>query len=288
MEKTLANIWRRGLRFAYGITGLRPTSYPYISGDGFRALAHHIHDAHGEIRPKTVRAGDIVFVESRFIERHFAFTHGLIEVPYVLITHNGDANIGSREAALIDEKILCWFAQNVVIEHPKLVPIPIGVENARLAGAGRRSALRRLEKDIPRKNGRMLAAFTAHTNPEARNRALEELRENPLADIQEVRMSQESYASMLRQYSHVASPPGNGIDCHRTWEALYARTIPVVQPSVCMKYFRDIGVPVLIQDSWRDIQARTMPDISDPKTSPIFFNYWKQLISARARTHEKD
>ena len=33
------------------------------------------------------------------------------------------------------------------------------------------------------------------------------------------------------QYAFVASPPGNGFDCHRTWEALVLGCIVIVQNS---------------------------------------------------------
>ena len=39
-------------------------------------------------------------------------------------------------------------------------------------------------------------------------------------------------ASHWLQHAHfafVASPSGNGLDCHRTWEALLLRSIPIVK-----------------------------------------------------------
>jgi hypothetical protein len=35
----------------------------------------------------------------------------------------------------------------------------------------------------------------------------------------------------MAQWRFCVSPPGNGIDCHRTWEALYLGVIPVVVSS---------------------------------------------------------
>jgi hypothetical protein len=280
-ENVLSRIWCKALRTAYAVTGMRPTSYPYISGDGFRAIARHVYDAQSTFKPNRVRKGEIVFVESALIDQYFAAMHKLITNRYILITHNGDTNIGLREITLIDDKIIRWFAQNVTVEHPRLTPIPIGLENARLVNAGRTSLIRSATRHIPRKNGRILVAFTPHTNPTVRTQALEELRANPLADIRGDRMSQREYFETLKTYSYVASPAGNGEDCHRTWEALYAQTTPIVQPSVCMKYFTDIGVPVLIQESWRNTPRADLADfpVQDPKTSPIFFTYWKRIIS---------
>ncbi|MFA6158115.1 MAG: hypothetical protein WC763_00600 [Candidatus Paceibacterota bacterium] len=289
MNELLQKICGKALRLTYSLMGMRPTSYPYISGDGFRSLAGHIHEAGRTFRPEDVRRGDIVFVESALIGTYFSTLHPRIENPYTLITHNGDANIGASEAARIDDKIIRWFAQNVLVKHPKLIPVPIGLENARHAGTGRASVMRRASQHIPKKNGRILAAFTAHTNPKARERALDELRANPLADIREGRMPQRDYLDTLKTYGYVASPPGNGEDCHRTWEALYVGTVPIVQPSVCVEYFRSLGIPVIITQSWKSIGKEQDEGIPiSPKTlSPLFFDYWKGMITSKNHHHEE-
>jgi hypothetical protein len=290
MKHLLSKAWRKALRTTYAMTGVRPTSYPYISGDGFRALADHVHETGRRFDVKEVREGDIVFVESGLIHGYFSNIHRTISKPYVLITHNGDMNIGPSETSLMDEKIIHWFAQNALVEHPKLTPIPIGLENAHYVEAGRTSLIRRASAQTIEKNDRILVAFTPHTNPQARTRALEDLRNNPRADICEQRMSQGDYLEILKAYGYVASPPGNGEDCHRTWEALYVGTTPIVQASVCMKYFKKISVPVLVLESWKNTpEAPTRPLTAiDQDSSPIFFNYWKRIISESAKNHEHE
>jgi hypothetical protein len=58
------------------------------------------------------------------------------------------------------------------------------------------------------------------------------------------RYNMEAYFSVLPQYKFVISPEGNGIDCHRHYEALMAGCIPVVEdhPGIREKY---AGCPVL-------------------------------------------
>src|SRR3954465_6173983 len=51
---------------------------------------------------------------------------------YVLITHNGDTEVGPDEIAFVEasgDKLGHWFCQNLAVEHPKLSPLPIGVAN---------------------------------------------------------------------------------------------------------------------------------------------------------------
>jgi hypothetical protein len=68
---------------------------------------------------------------------------------------------------------------------------------------------------------------------------------------------------------YVLSPPGNGPDCHRTWEALYLGATPIVHRKSWP--FLDYDIPVLVIDSWDKI-GETM------KAAPELKNdSWKNL-----------
>jgi hypothetical protein len=60
------------------------------------------------------------------------------------------------------------------------------------------------------------------------------------------------YFTSLPNYKFVISPEGNGIDCHRHYEALVAGCIPVVErhEGICKKYQ---GCPILWTDDYSEI-----------------------------------
>jgi hypothetical protein len=64
--------------------------------------------------------------------------------------------------------------------------------------------------------------------------------------------SSHEYFGMLSQYKFVISPEGNGIDCHRHYEALMAGCIPVIEdhPGIREKY---AGCPVLYTNDYSEI-----------------------------------
>ena len=64
-----------------------------------------------------------------------------------------------------------------------------------------------------------------------------------------------TWTNML-EYAFVLSPFGNGMDCHRTWEALLCGCIPIVRSSVFDELFE--GLPVLIVDKWEDVSLRLL------------------------------
>jgi hypothetical protein len=53
------------------------------------------------------------------------------------------------------------------------------------------------------------------------------------------------------EYKYVISPFGNGLDCHRTWEALLLGCIPIVKKSELDTMYE--GLPVLIVNEWSDV-----------------------------------
>jgi len=64
-----------------------------------------------------------------------------------------------------------------------------------------------------------------------------------------------TWTNML-EYAFVLSPFGNGMDCHRTWEALLCGCIPIVRSSVFNELFE--GLPVLIVDKWEDVSLELL------------------------------
>lgn len=267
------------LKNIYHLIKFCPTSYPYITGDGFRAIANHVYDETGTFNPLDVKLNDIIFVKSDLIDSYFKKIHPKIQAKYKLITHNSDCEIGPREVKFLDEKIINWFAQNNTFPHSKLTPIPIGIENKRLFGSGYLlcKIINKLTSSNIKKNDRILFGFNTNTNFQERQIALDQLRKNPQADGITSWLSNVEYLKLLNRYKFVASPPGNGVDCHRTWEALYLGVTPIVRESTCMDYFKNIGLPILINSSYDNINTKI--DLQTSKNiASCYMRYWVDKI----------
>ena len=62
----------------------------------------------------------------------------------------------------------------------------------------------------------------------------------------------------IYHHSFCLSPEGNCADSHRTWEALYLGTIPIVKKSKAMSWFEDL--PILQVDRWEQINDSFLKD----------------------------
>ena len=65
----------------------------------------------------------------------------------------------------------------------------------------------------------------------------------------------ERYRDFLRElqdHKFMLCPRGHGMDCHRNWESLYLRRVPVMKKS---PYFARLmsGFPVLFVETWEDV-----------------------------------
>ncbi|MEY4440681.1 MAG: hypothetical protein RLY49_307 [Candidatus Parcubacteria bacterium] len=240
------------LKKIFLILKLRPSSYPFISGDGFRKIADFIHDETGSFNPFNTFNSCIIFVKSDKLHEFFTIIHPKIKNSYILISHNSDENIDSKYFEYIDTKIIHWFAQNNIEYHRKITPIPIGLENFYLLKSG--FPLFFKKKIFKEKIPKILYGFNVKTNIPERTSALKHLEIHKESFGIPKRINVLIYISLLKKYGFVASPPGNGFDCIRTWEALYLHVIPIVRRGYNTEFFLNIGCPLLLVDSWEDLK----------------------------------
>ena len=92
----------------------------------------------------------------------------------------------------------------------------------------------------------------------------------------------ETYIKELQAHKFCLSPPGRGIDAHRTWEALMVGTIPIcISSSLNDIYSR---LPVLIVEDYSKVTASYLLQEYEKirgKTydfSILYVDYWKDTI----------
>lgn len=248
-------VWHGVVRRYYRLFRLHPLSHPYLSGDNFRAIAQHVHDMDQSIDPMTVHDNDILFVQAPRLQNFFEFIFPSINAQFILISHNGDQNITEDYLPyLTTNNIKHWFAQNCLLPHPKITPLPIGLENKWYCLHGIPQYFNKLRRLGAKKDFRILYKFSVSTNLKERTAALEALKSHPLATTYTDWRESLNYLSTLNQFAFVASPAGNGEDCHRTWEAMYLGVIPILKRNHMSESFAALNLPVLLIDDWFDLQ----------------------------------
>jgi hypothetical protein len=87
--------------------------------------------------------------------------------------------------------------------------------------------------------------------------------------IQNTRLDPSEFYETLPSYKFVVSPEGNGIDCHRHYEALLAGCIPIVErnPLIETKYK---GCPILYTDNYSEITPEYLDRVYETMKSKIY------------------
>jgi hypothetical protein len=198
-----------------------------------------------------------IFVYSHLLPSFLSEVLPRLDHRFVLITHNSDDRVDARfQETLDDSRIVHWYAQNAMVRHPKLTPLPIGIANAQWRH-GALSDLIAVAAGAPsiRRNV-AYCNFDVNTNATIRAPLKEKLAR---ADgmWQAPAKPFRDYLTDMAQCRWCVSPPGNGIDCHRTWEALYLGVVPVVQRSVWGSALHD-GLPVIQMEDLGRLDSATL------------------------------
>jgi hypothetical protein len=89
---------------------------------------------------------------------------------------------------------------------------------------------------------------------------------------------------IMSKYTFVLSPFGNGMDCHRTWEALCLGCIPILRAPGFKKMFENL--PILIVNNWFEVNQELLDKtILEFKTKTFQYEklslkYWRDKIQS--------
>ncbi len=280
------------------LNNMRISSKPFISGDSFRGIANYIFDETNQtFKAKQIKKNDIIFVKTDYIPHFFNHIHPTIQHPYILITHNSDLSPiylaahdhpkGKYDFSqyLDDQKILAWFAQNIDYNHPKLIPIPIGIANNCHEHGRVKLFFDATQHLIPHDTRleKIYLNFRVGNNTTERQPVMNYFMEKPFAYFATLKPPHQ-YLEEMKQYRYVINPPGNGIDCHRTWEALLLGCIPIMKHSILDKMLENL--PIIFVHDWHEVTEQFLKQKFETMKyrvfdlSKVYFQYWAQLINS--------
>jgi hypothetical protein len=93
----------------------------------------------------------------------------------------------------------------------------------------------------------------------------------------------ESYWYTISKSFFIISPPGNGIDCHRIWESLYLKTVPIVKYHEALEQFKEL--PICFVEDWNNVTVDWLKSKNylleqlRTKLAVLDFSYWKKIIT---------
>lgn len=233
----------------------------------------------------------IVFCKTDFINEY-----SNLEID-TFITHNSDYHI-TKFLINNGPKFKKWYCQNKDVNNINLFSIPIGLENFEINitskskfgkysslpenGPNKKKFISKLSNNENDHKNLVYMNFNCSTRPYERN-----LIKNYFDQFNWVTKKQnvswQEYYNDTINSKFVISPRGNGVDCHRIWESLYLRTIPIVLKEHFMYEFSEL--PILFIDSWSEITEEFLLQKYDEFKNKKFYlnklkiSSWKKIIT---------
>lgn len=265
----------------------RSSSYPYLSGDTWRFFCDWVLTEEEGFDPKKVKRGDTIFVEYGRLKRFSRNYLKKIKHPFILITPNAENGSdgplpGPFTKLATSKKIAAWFLQNIdCAPNKKLIPLPIGLAN-RIWDHG---DIEKLNQFIPIKQEKpeifAYVNFMVGTNLSRRGPCFEYFQQKSWVNVVSPKPF-ERYLEDLTKTVFVISPPGNGLDCHRTWEALLMNCYPVVMSTTLNPLYENL--PVVIVQNWSEVTEeflqKKMEEFQSRTWSKekLYADYWFQKV----------
>ena len=259
MNSALKSLWFGSLRRIYRNYPI--SSKPYISGDTYRKLCEiDLTNANYEKNFSRSRFKDCkIFLP---INRADSFcewlgTRDLASFRQMkLVLHNGDSELKCETAVFLKQAFKEIFSVNWLGQLPGVYAIPIGLENANLF----RNGLSRDYLKDSRKNQtewinrpfEIYISFNELTNLKYRSDVKSHFEFSNCVLSPKKLEEPDYYRKSILNSKFVVSPPGNGPDCHRTWESIYLGAVPIV-----LREFWNFGpdLPVIAVTKWSDAEA---------------------------------
>ena len=226
-----------------------------------------------------------------------------INVSFVLVT--GDSDLTVPKEALVSKQfnylinspfLIKWFAQNTQLQSSdKIIQLPIGLDYHTISTNPSHKWLDKDNKEchLPADQEQILLnlrqvmiPFQQRINKIYINFSLStdrfKQRENSLKQIPSYLLVKnlnftkrtENWKNTIK-YAFVLSPFGNGLDCHRTWEALCLGCIPIVKAPNFKNMFENL--PILNVNEWTDITQELL-DNTIQEFQNRQFNYEKLTL----------
>jgi hypothetical protein len=238
------------------------------------------YDTNTTSLPSEVDNVNVIFVNTWTLDKFFKIVFPLLTNKYIFISHNSDLGINKQHQQYLDSsKVIRWYSQNAYLKHDKLFALPIGLGNQQYSH-GNIKLLDEIKNTNYQKEFLVYKNFDISSNPHKRSLI------DSITTSNKIFMSKNTnikpYFETIAKSAFCICPPGNGNDCHRIWECLYLKTIPIIEKNSWFEQFEHL--PILLTEDWNDIKIETLRDKFlqmqhlNFNIEELKLNYWKTHI----------
>lgn len=224
----------------------------------------------------------ILFIETHRVGLLFRELMNFPNRKCKIICHNSDATFGEELLRHLPDNVEMMWCQNYnYVETDRLKSLPIGLERVRwFPEQKKQELLYNIMQEEVERTELVYMNFNPGTNP-IRQQIYDSLKDKDFINKEMIGNGGDykNYLMNLKKHKFVISPPGNGIDCHRNWEAIYCGCIPIVLDSYfCENVFKDMNVIKLEKYELLNLEINKSKS-ENKSTKKLYQYYWKETIT---------
>tara|TARA_B100001059_G_scaffold77740_1_gene75426 strand:+ start:5302 stop:6243 length:942 start_codon:yes stop_codon:yes gene_type:complete len=174
------------------------------------------------------------------------------DMKFIIFTNLEDTPIDEYIFEAIPENVLCISAVNALAFGGKVIPAPYGLQRKMHFNDDRNEDIKSAMKALPKNPPGLL--YVSH-NESSHNERLgikDYFYDKSWAEVHKERVPFSVFLYNLSQSKFMICPRGNAIDCHRNWEVIYMRRVPIMKRH---PYLEELfkNYPVLFVDKYSEV-----------------------------------
>jgi hypothetical protein len=181
------------------------------------------------------------------------------DVKFIIFTNLEDTPIDDYIFDLIPENVLCISAVNAVSLGGKVIPAPYGIQRRMSPSDNRIEDLSSYMRNLPINPPGLLYVSHNEGSHEERLGIKDMFRDKSWSEVHDQRVTYSVFLYNLSQSKFMICPRGNAIDCHRNWEVLYMRRVPIMKKH---PYLQELfkNYPVLFVEDFVEVTEKLLID----------------------------
>ena len=180
------------------------------------------------------------------------------QTKFIIFCNNEDTPITDDIQSRIPQNVLAIYAANAIGFGGKLHPFPYGLQRKLYDSDDRQEIIKSCMNFDPKPTNLLYINHSEHTNISERGNIRKMFADKSFATVSS-RVNYSEYCKMIQAHKFMICPEGNAVDCHRNWEVLSLKRVPIMKKNPylqeCYKNY-----PILWVDDYADINKTMLAD----------------------------
>ena len=183
------------------------------------------------------------------------------ETKFIIFCSNEDTPITEDIHHHIPQNVLAIYAANAVGYGGKVHPLPYGLQRKLYPVDVRLDIMKNAMTSDPKPIKLLYINHAEHTNLSERGNIREMFANKSFATISQ-RVDYPEYCKQIQAHKFMICPEGNAVDCHRNWEVLLLKRVPIMKKN---RYLQECykDYPILWVDDYADVNKTLLAESDD-------------------------